>query len=109
MLSFIIQAMHPFERNEELKTIWEKEEEYKQYFDFDIEKTKFIQDLYKKGNKERKDVPFPLHKEVRTMTIGTNSFIEAYDFCALLIGWDFHYIWVIQDYWKMMNQILSNV
>lgn len=92
MLSFIIQAMHPFERNEELKTIWEKEEEYKQYFDFDIEKTKFIQDLYKKGNKERKDVPFPLHKEVRTMTIGTNSFIEAYDFLRLVdrMGFPLH-------------------
>lgn len=84
MLSFIIQAMHPFEKNEELKEIWEKEACYREYFDFDIEKTDFIQDIYKKVKKEREDVLFPLKKEVRTFSMGTDSFIESYDFFRVI-------------------------
>lgn len=95
MQSFVWQAIHPFVRNEQLKSIWRKLECFNKYFDFDRERKGYIKKLYENLKKERKSVPFEIDRDSKIIIHTFNKVSDVYDFYRVLdrmaiplhIGW----------------------
>lgn len=84
MLSFVSQALEPFEHGDELKEVWGKISRYSRYFDFDSEKQKFAKKLYRSLKKEKKSENFEINIESKTIIFTENRFSETYDFFRVL-------------------------
>lgn len=84
MLSFVSQALEPFEHGDELKELWRKNSKYSRYFDFDSEKQNFAKKLYRNLKKEKKSENFEINIESKTIIFTENRFTETYDFFRVL-------------------------
>ena len=95
MQSFVWQAIHPFVRNEQLKSIRRKLECFDKYFDFDQERKGYIKKLYENLKRERKSVPFEIDRDSKIIIHTFNKVSDVYDFYRVLdrmaiplhIGW----------------------
>lgn len=56
LLAFVIQGLHPFDKNEELHVAWNGIEDYSRFFDFEKEKKQWNNYLYNYYCKDRKSV-----------------------------------------------------
>lgn len=82
--SFVLQAIEPFQRGEQLKSIWNKLHNYDRYFDFDQEKQSAKLELYRSLKKENKEEAFEINRESKTITFSNHRFSEVYDLYRLL-------------------------
>ena len=79
LLAFVIQGLHPFDKNEELHVAWNGIEDYSRFFDFEKEKKQWNNYLYNYYCKHKEE-PFEINREIRTITWGSNGFGEIYSF-----------------------------
>ena len=82
LLAFVIQGLHPFDKNEELHVAWNGIEDYSRFFDFEKEKNQWNNYLYYYC--KHKEEPFEINREIRTITWGSNGFGEIYSFYRVL-------------------------
>ena len=83
LLAFVIQGLHPFDKNEELHVAWNGIEDYSRFFDFEKEKKQWNNYLYNYYCKHKEE-PFEINREIRTITWGSNGFGEIYSFYRVL-------------------------
>lgn len=83
LLAFVIQGLHPFDKNEELHVAWNGIEDYSRFFDFEKEKNQWNNYLYNYYCKHKEE-PFEINREIRTITWGSNGFGEIYSFYRVL-------------------------
>ena len=83
LLAFVIQGLHPFDKNEELHVAWNGIEDYSRFFDFEKEKNQWNNYLYNYYCKHKEE-PFEINREIRTITLGSNGFGEIYSFYRVL-------------------------
>lgn len=83
LLAFVIQGLHPFDKNEELHVAWNGIEDYSRFFDFEKEKKQWNNYLYNYYC-THKEEPFEINREIRTITWGSNGFGEIYSFYRVL-------------------------
>ena len=83
LLSFIIQGMNPFDRTEELRSLWDQKEENARYYDFEKEKSYWTNNLYNYYCKHKEE-PFELNRNIRTKTWGEDGFEKIYGFYRVL-------------------------
>ena len=69
LLAFVIQGLHPFDKNEELHVAWNGIEDYSRFFDFEKEKKQWNNYLYNYYCKHKEE-PFEINREIRTITWG---------------------------------------
>lgn len=83
LMSFVIQAIYPFDKTDELKQIWRAKEDSVKFFNFEDEKHQWNNNLYKYYCKHKEEA-FELNRNVRT-TIWVNSgFKNIYGFYRVL-------------------------
>ena len=83
LLAFVIQGLHPYDKNEELHVAWNGIEDYSRFFDFEKEKNQWNNYLYNYYCKHKEE-PFEINREIRTITWGSNGFGEIYSFYRVL-------------------------
>lgn len=83
LLTFVIQGLHPFDKNEELHAAWNGIKKYSRFFDFEKEKNQWNNNLYNYYCKHKEE-PFEINREIKTITWGSNGFGEIYSFYRAL-------------------------
>lgn len=83
LMSLVMQGVHPFDYHEELKELWDNQEEFQKFYDFEREKYKWNNNLYNYYCKHY-EVAFELDRNIRTTHWGSDGAEKVYCFYRVL-------------------------